>query len=336
MTLDPGVLALLACPSCKEGLVEAAETLGCRGCGRTFPVRDGIPRFVPHEDYTASFGFQWNRFEKTQLGLAATSERFGTETGWPRDLQGQLVVEAGCGAGRFTSLAASTGARVVSLDASLAVEAAKRNNPLASVTFLQADLRAIPLREGVADKLYCFGVLQHTPDPEESFRALLPCLKPGGEVVFDIYRLSWRSALAGKYLLRVVTKRLPPRVLFPLVRVYFAVLWALLAPLHRLLGRRAWRAGALLGIADYRGVHDLAPERLRELSLLDTFDMLSPAHDHPRTFGQVRRWLERAGLDRPFVGPGHNGVLARGTKPVQGPRERGGDDRLDRANERRQ
>ncbi len=184
------------------------------------------------------------------------------------------------------------------------------------MTFLQADLRALPLRPGVADRLFCFGVLQHTPDPEASFRALLPCLRPGGEVAIDVYRLSWRTLLAGKYALRLVTKRIAPRRLFPLVRVYFAVLWPILAPFHWLIGRRAWRVGALLGIADYRGVHDLEPAQVRELSLLDTFDMLSPAHDHPRTLGAVRRWLERAGLEQIEVGEGHNGVLARGRKPA--------------------
>jgi len=271
---------------------------------------------APHE--TESFGFQWNRFERTQSVLAAASEkRFFEETGWPRDLRGETIVEAGAGAGRFTPFAASTGALVVALDASRAIEAARRNaSSLPNVRFVRGDIRALPLRAASADKVYCFGVLQHTPDPEASFRALLPCLKPGGEVVIDCYQLSWRTLLAGKYVLRVVTKRIPPRALFPLVRAYFALLWPLLRPFHWLLGRRAWRVGALLGVTDYRGVHDLPEERLRELSLLDTFDMLSPAHDHPKTRGQVRRWLERAGLEAAWVGLGHNGVLARARKPL--------------------
>lgn len=312
------LLPLLACPSCGGDLAPAEGALSCGPCARAYEVKDGIPRFVPAEGYTESFGFQWNRFDRTQLGLAAASERrFFDETGWPRTLAGEVIVEAGSGAGRFTPFAASTGATVVAVDASLAIEAAQRNAPLPNVHFLQADIRALPLKREVADRLYCFGVLQHTPDPEASFRALLGCVKPGGEVVVDVYELSWRSLLAGKYALRVVTKRIPPRRLFPLVRLYFALLWPLLWPFHLLLGRRAWRVGALLGVTDYRGIHDLPREKLRELSLLDTFDMLSPAHDHPRSVGQVRRWFERAGLESIFVGPGHNGVLARGRKPLR-------------------
>jgi SAM-dependent methyltransferase len=306
---------LLACPTCRADLLDQGAALRCQGCGRIFPVRDGIARFVPDEGEVGSFGFQWNRFEKTQIGLAANESRFFSETRWPRDLRGQVVVEAGSGAGRFTGAAASTGATVIALDASLAIEAAKRNNPLPNVTFLQADIRSLPLKDAVAEKLYCFGVLQHTSDPEATFRALLPALKPGGSLVFDVYELSWRSLITGKYYLRPLTKRLPPRILFPFVRLYFGLLWPLLLPFHWILGRRAWRVGALLGVTDYRGIHDLPKDKLYEMSLLDTFDMLSPAHDHPKTLGQVRRWLERAGLVDALVTRGHNGVLVRVTKP---------------------
>ena len=44
--------------------------------GTRWPVRDGIPRFVPEDNYAESFGFQWNRFPGTQLdsvsGLAVS------------------------------------------------------------------------------------------------------------------------------------------------------------------------------------------------------------------------------------------------------------------------
>jgi hypothetical protein len=38
------LLAVLVCPVCHEKLETAAEgTLRCRGCGRRYPVEDGIP-----------------------------------------------------------------------------------------------------------------------------------------------------------------------------------------------------------------------------------------------------------------------------------------------------
>ena len=33
----------------------------------SFPIINNIPRFVPIDNYSSSFGFQWNIFNKTQL-----------------------------------------------------------------------------------------------------------------------------------------------------------------------------------------------------------------------------------------------------------------------------
>jgi len=35
--------------------------------GNSFPLRDGAYRFVKGTNYAANFGFQWNKFEKTQI-----------------------------------------------------------------------------------------------------------------------------------------------------------------------------------------------------------------------------------------------------------------------------
>ena len=35
--------------------------------GSKFPIIDGIPIFVDSNNYADSFGFQWERFAKTQL-----------------------------------------------------------------------------------------------------------------------------------------------------------------------------------------------------------------------------------------------------------------------------
>lgn len=44
---------------------------------------------------------------------------------------------------------------------------------------------------------------------------------------------------------------------------------------------------------------------------LDTFDMYSPAHDHPRSLAAVRGWFERVEVRR-----GPNGVVGRGVRPL--------------------
>ena len=37
--------------------------------GKFFPLVHGIPRFCPAENYSESFGYQWNLFDRTQLDV---------------------------------------------------------------------------------------------------------------------------------------------------------------------------------------------------------------------------------------------------------------------------
>ncbi len=46
---DPEFVALLACPSCHERLASTADALRCEGCGRSYPVRDGVPALLVDE-----------------------------------------------------------------------------------------------------------------------------------------------------------------------------------------------------------------------------------------------------------------------------------------------
>ena len=46
----------------------------------------------------------------------------------------------------------------------------------------------------------------------------------------------------------------------------------------------------------YYRVLPLTEQQHREWAILDTFDMLAPAHDHPQTAAAVRAWLTEAGL----------------------------------------
>src|SRR5579863_7701706 len=96
---------------------EIAEgTLECTNCRATVPIVRNLPRFVQSESYADSFGFQWNRFDTIQVDAVMQNDlsrdRFNKTTGWPARLEGQRILEAGCGAGRFTQLALETGAEV--------------------------------------------------------------------------------------------------------------------------------------------------------------------------------------------------------------------------------
>ena len=70
-----------------------------------------------------------------------------------------------------------------------------------------------------------------------------------------------------------------------------------------------------MGVCDYR--HELTgipDDVLREMALLDTYDMLAPRYDKPQRRATLARWMREDGLVDVEVAPGYNGFEARGRK----------------------
>ena len=297
------------CPACRAPL----EALCCPACKATYPAPRGIPRFVPADNYSASFGLQWNLHRRTQLdsavGKPISERRVFDTTGWPREMRGARILEAGSGAGRFTEVLVRTGANVYSFDYSSAVEANAANNGAnGNLRLFQADIFAIPLPEQWFDHVLCIGVLQHTPDPKRAFLSLARHVKPGGDLVIDVYRRSLAARLQWKYLLRPMTRRMNAERLYQVVN---AAVPALVAP-TRWLRRIGGRIGARLSpIVEYSRL-GLTPEQNVQWAILDTFDMYAPAYDLPQSVSDVRAWYEEAGFVDVEAFNGYNGVVGRG------------------------
>jgi hypothetical protein len=69
-------------------------------------------------------------------------------------------------------------------------------------------------------------------------------------------------------------------------------------------------------VANYRGVQPLTDDQLREIAILDTFDMFAPTHDHPQTAKTLQRWFCETGLlDVEVFRDGQ--LVGRATKPAQ-------------------
>ena len=138
--------------------------------------------------YAASFGRQWNRYDvmRPDEDEATFLVKTGVAAG---ELAGKLVLDAGCGGGRYAHLVGGRGARVIGVDLSAAVEkAAALCHDLPDVAIVQADLLDLPLAEGCFDLVYSIGVLHHTPDPRRAFAQIARRVKPGGRLAVWLYR----------------------------------------------------------------------------------------------------------------------------------------------------
>ena len=125
------LLQFLHCPDCggefaienareRQGEVEEG-TLVCNKGGHSYSVANYIPRFVGDDNYARGFGFQWHIHAKTQIdkfnGTRISRDRFYEGTSWGGEaLEGQRVLEVGCGASRFTEIMLEAGMEGFSVD----------------------------------------------------------------------------------------------------------------------------------------------------------------------------------------------------------------------------
>jgi len=313
--LSADLQAILRCLNCGAG-VESDPAGGflCPACKRQYPNLQGVARFVEAQDYAASFGFQWHRYARTQLDhdeVQESDSNFRVKTGLrPEELEGKLVLDVGCGMGRFADVATRWGARVVGIDLSAAVEVAARNLAGRDFVGLQADVFRLPFAPQSFDYIYSIGVLHHTPDCERAVKTLPQYLKPGGSLAVWLYS-GYNNWYRFSDLYRKVTTRLSPRTLHGFLRVIVPPINALDSGVRRLpvVGR------PLSGIL--RHVVPVNHNAQRSWRVLDTFDWYSPTYQSKHTYEQVFRWFEDCGLEDLHVGG--TPISVRGRRPLEPP-----------------
>jgi len=307
----PELLDVLREPHTEARLeLESGETDGerilrgqlvSRLTGQAYPIIDGVPRFVPSEGYTGSFGMQWNLFSATQLDSTTRTDhsqrRFDAEVGWPAgDLGDGWTLEGGCGAGRFVEVVAGHGGRIVALDYSRAIDTIAREfHEDRNVHPVQADVLLPPIASRSIDRVYSIGVLQHTEQPYLAMMSLLRLCRSGGRFAFVAYARRWYTPLYAKYLIRPLTKRLPATVLLAAIRATMPVLF----PLSEWLFERPGVgriARFVLPVANYPNKQGFDRRQRYEEAVLDTFDMLAPAYDQPLRPRVVRSLLEKSAV----------------------------------------
>ncbi len=280
--LSAELQAILRCLSCGSKLEgDKAGGYLCPACKRAYPYVQGIARFVDAQHYAASFGFQWHRYQKTQLDhdeVRESDHHFRMKTALrPEELKGKLVLDVGCGMGRFAEVATRWGARVVGIDLSAAAEVAAKNLVDRDFVAFQADVFSLPFAPESFDIIYSVGVLHHTPDCEAAVKALDKYLKPGGILAVWLYS-GYNKWYRFSDFYRRYTHTMKPE-------------------------------GA---------VHHVFPvnrQKDPEARMLDTFDWYSPRYQSKHTYEQVFSWYEAMGMEDMHIG--EYSIAVRGRKPLR-------------------
>jgi len=286
------LLPLIRCPDCKgrlsvhvyhESRGEVQDgLLKCGTCGLGFPIVRFIPRFVSSDQYVRSFSVEWNIFSRTQLDAeqkTETRDTFIEKTGIrPEDLAGKVVLDAGCGMGRFSDVVsrhAST--TVIGFDMSMAVEAAYKNiGSRPNVHIVQADIMKPPFEDETFDFIFSIGVLHHTPNPKDGFKRLVRLVRNGGEIAVWVYVKS--DLFFFSDLFRKITSRMPLSMLLGLSKVLVKLYW-----FYK-------KFPYLLKFVP------ISMHKNPEWRLLDTFDWYSPKYQYKFSTNEVLTWFKEMQL----------------------------------------
>lgn len=319
-------LPYLVCPETQQPLqldvteadgdfvIEGSLTAG----ERSYPIVRGIPRFAGYQaggTYANSFGYQWCKWSRVQFesqNVGTPMEGY-TRSMWERitgvseeRVRGKVILDSGCGPGRFIDTVISKGGRAIGLDLSDAVEAAQDNfagNP--NVLICQADVLNPPIRQQSIDGAFSIGVFHHTPDPARGFAEMTRCVRPGGWSAVCVYPKGGYYDFPTVTMYRTIFKWLQPILGHypPLAYSYFTS--HVVRPFTDIpvLGRMLRVAMPQCRLPD------------RMWSLLDTFDSVTPTYQSAHQSHEVFGWLREAGLER--IEPSDWGFTAyRGSRPL--------------------
>lgn len=232
-------LDIIMCPSCRESLSLTKKKiineeileglLHCNKCGNAFEITEGVPRLIlnleERKEIAESFGYQWemrakSKFESNSLLYGETEEQelksffryFGIE---PADLQGKVILDAGCGCGRLTKALAQFGKEIVGLDISSSMGTTYQTcMPSKNIVLVQADVLNPPFHKATFDYVWAEDTICYVKEVRKAFESLSDLVKPSGKLFVRVPCIN-RSCFAVK--LRAVlgfTHRIPRRLLF--------------------------------------------------------------------------------------------------------------------------
>jgi SAM-dependent methyltransferase len=244
-----------------------------------------------HSATMASFGREWTTYNVQRP--AEDEAYFRSKTGVsPDTLQGKLVLEAGCGSGRYLRIAGEAGATVIGVDLSAAVEtAASVVAHLPNAHVIQANIFELPFSPASFDFVYSLGVLHHTPNTKQALDRLIPLLRPGSDLAIWLYPRWPILVEAYNNLLRAITTRISLERMHQIAVATEPIGYLKL----RLLTSKRWLDRAL-GQALRALTIGVSYHPDREIRICDTFDWFAPPYQWHHTDAEVEAWLRDYGL----------------------------------------
>lgn len=157
------LLHLLCCPADRAVLELRGDVLVCTKCETVYPIHDGYAELLPHADFEHTTQYaqddgghilDYRDFGQPLLSAQVKNNLLNEFLQFNKQ---DVVLDLGCGNGKFAYWNQSHVKTMLAADlAPWFADRARKELPL-----LRADLRVLPVRDGVLDKVFSIDVLEH-------------------------------------------------------------------------------------------------------------------------------------------------------------------------------
>lgn len=154
----------------------------------------------------AAFGEEWDAFHGFN---DAEIEHIGKEyfdiTDSRHFNQGSIVLDVGCGSGRWSKYLSGKVKFIEAIDPSRSVfSASALTADIPNIRITQAGVDNIPFEDNSFDFVYSLGVLHHIPDTAAAMQACVNKLKPGGYFLVYLYYALENRGQFFRFIFKVV------------------------------------------------------------------------------------------------------------------------------------
>lgn len=276
--------------------------LHCTQCAIDYPIYAEVPRLIPRtgqdrgaKQVKEKFEFQWQAWGD-ETRIFGRKEEANTQfilmghTALTADFfKGKLVLDGGCGHGRFLRSFSLLGAESVGIDFGSGIDIAHRFNEAdGMVHTVMGDLLNMPLKQECVDYVFCSGVTHHTPNPWTAFNNLVRSLKKGGMIFIWVYPKQGVLWEVSQKLLRAVLTKLHPKILYYLCFLPVPLLYAVRTYSSTSLRTASWRQCAQV-----------------------IYDWYSPKYQFHYTEEELKEWFVQASFDDLEFFPIKTGLAGR-------------------------
>ena len=319
--MKESIIEYLGCPKCNSDLDLKKNSictitrhiidgeLTCTGCKTVYLIIKGVPFFdlnISDSDVDRNiknFADEWNYFTSKideKLTRGELESYFYSFVQY-KDLDNKIILDAGCGGGRFSYIISrlTNAKEIIGVDLSNAVFTAFDNTKhLGNVTIIQADIRKMPFKKKkLFDFILSVGVIHHMPDPYMGFEYLIQHLNENAKILAWVYGKEGNSIYISiaDPIRKVLTSRLPFKynlcLSFILSSILWGTIWIFYFPANVILGEEI--ASRILPMNKYlnffrkRGFKDF---------WRTVFDKMIPTIAHYISNQEIKNWFASSNL----------------------------------------